>query len=257
MLYFMTKFRYFSRFFLVILLTVSLIQCKKNNNNNNLQTIKSQICDQVTGMEAIYWDIMNGVPRGDIPGGIPTIKSLGGTYINPYHPLLGFPYPSGYQPFTDNTQGAIGVNLIRQDNQAIWRYTLISISGTASAQQVVNNEISNLQQFMGTNATVQTVCANQSSNVPGSGILQNSVSRFIRFGNFSATVNVSVTSTSGISQLAIAVSSSPTNQFPGEIQNTFLPIAWELLFTNGTTKDTDGDGYPDSIDKFPLDPSKH
>jgi len=240
----------------LIFLLTSLTQCRKSGSENPANT-KSQICENVTGVEAVYWDIMNGIPRTDIPGGIPTIQNLGGTYSNPYHPLLGFTYPAGYQAFTDNTSGAIGAYVVRNDNKALWRYSIISVNGTVSAQQVLNSEIKNTQSFFNTNAGTQTVCSNAGTNTPVQGIVQNGNSAFIRYGEFTSLIHVTVTNASGVSQVAISNSSAPTAEYANEVQKSFLPMAWQLLYTGGSTQDTDGDGYPDSIDRAPTDPSKH
>ncbi len=100
---------------LVIILFFSFIcgfflaGCKKAYNPAT--DAKSQICNQVKGTEAVYWDLMNGIPRTDIPGGLPIVASIGGTYTNSSFPLLTFNYPTGYTAYTDPNSGWIGVNL--------------------------------------------------------------------------------------------------------------------------------------------------
>src|ERR1700761_8042182 len=94
-----------SRAFLLMYIALGLLffQCKKGSNeknNNNAIDATSHICGQVTGVEAIYWDLMNGIPRTDLPNGLPTVTNPGGTYIHPSFPLLTFIYPSGYTPQT-------------------------------------------------------------------------------------------------------------------------------------------------------------
>src|ERR1043165_8183184 len=133
--------------------------CKKSGDNNNPANLTSQICAQVTGTEAVYWDLMNGIPRTDIPGGLPTISSVGGTYSHPSYPLLTFIYPPGYVPQTDPNQGYIGVNLYRSDNRSIWRYTAVFLSGNYSPQTVVASEITGLRTFFGSTGAVETVCS--------------------------------------------------------------------------------------------------
>ncbi|HTH83098.1 MAG TPA: hypothetical protein VL490_09195 [Mucilaginibacter sp.] len=100
------------KFVLFVLATCALLfyACKKGGSNSNGANLTSKICNDITGAEAVYWDLMNGIPRTDIPGGLPTIKAMGGVYSHPSFPLLSFTYPTGYTPHTDATAGAVGVN---------------------------------------------------------------------------------------------------------------------------------------------------
>ncbi|MBS1504416.1 MAG: hypothetical protein JST32_20305 [Bacteroidetes bacterium] len=253
-----------TRVFILTCMALGLLffRCKKGantNRNNNVNNATSHICGQVTGVEAIYWDLMNGIPRTDLPNGVPTVTNPGGTYIHPTFPLLTFIYPSGYTPETDQTSGAVGVNLIRNDEQAIWRYTSIFYSGNASAQVVLNNEVTQLRAFLKSNGTVSTICSQQGSLPRAAGITSTIATAFIRFDNFSAALNVTITTESGLGaeQINIVTTAAPTNQFSNEILHTFLPIDYQLLYKDDGEQDSDGDGYPDSQDAFPFDPTKH
>ncbi|UAY53460.1 hypothetical protein [Ferruginibacter albus] len=235
---------------------MSLYSCSKSDASDNAT---SQICSNVKGTEAIYWDLMNGIPRTDIPGGLPTLKSHGGTYIHPTVPLLTFMYPAGYTPNTDNTSGAVGVNLTRSDNKAVWRYTNIAYYGNTTPQAVVSSEVSQLQSFLESTGTVQTICSQQGTLPRAPGIVTSSAAVLIQFGNFTAVINVGITTETGLgsAQITIGTSAAPTAEFNTEILNTFLPIDYQLLYTDSGEVDSDGDGFADSVDEFPFDPTRH
>lgn len=246
-------------FFVVVVFVFVLAGCGGDNSTNSIDSVQSQICANVSGIEALFWDIMNGVPRGDIPGGVPTIDNPGGTYSHPAVPLLGFQYPAGYTPQTDQTQNAIGVNVIRNDGQSLWRRSQIAILNQVRARDVVASEINSLLSFFGGNANnIQVVCSNEGTPPVGQlapGFAAEFSNRFIRFNGISAVITANVTFTpSGLTSIVIQKTASPTNQFETEIMETYLPISWQLLFTGGGERDSDQDGVPDNRDLCPNTP---
>lgn len=249
-----------SRIFLVVVILLFVIAgCGGDNSSNSIDSAQSQICANVTGIEALFWDIMNGVPRGDIPGGVPTIRNPGGTYIHPQIPLMGFQYPAGYTPQTDTTPNAIGVNVIRNDGGSLWRQTQIATLNPVRARDVLAAEINSLLNFFGGNANqIQRVCfndGNSPSDQLAPGFVVDFANRLIRFNGITAVITVSVTFTpSGLNSIVIQKMASSSNQFENEIMNTYLPISWQLLFRDGGERDSDGDGVPDSRDLCPNTP---
>jgi hypothetical protein len=249
-----------ARYFFLILIVPGMLfcTCKKNGTANKTANATSHICGQVTGVEAIYWDLMNGVPRTDL-GAVPTITTIGGTYIHPTYAPLTFIYPPGYTPQTDGTSGAVGVNLIRNDNKAIWRYTSIFYSGTASPQQVLSNEVTQVRAFLHSTGQVTTLCSQQGTLPRAVGITTSNASAYITFDGFSAAIDVTITTETGLGaeQINIVTTAAPTADFSNEILHTFLPIDYQLLYTGSGEVDSDGDGFPDSEDNFPFDSTKH
>jgi hypothetical protein len=240
-----------------MILSLGLAGCE--DSGVDPATLRSEICPDVRGIEALYWDIMNGVPRGDIPGGVPTLRTVGGTYGHPAAPLLGFNYPAGYRTQTDPTPNAIGVNVVRNDNQALWRYSLIATFTQVHPRDVLTAEINSVLSFLGGNANqVQVVCVNEGEPPPSSlapGIRVRFSNAFIRFNGFSSVTTASVTTTSsGLVSIAIQKTAAPTAQYETEIMESFLPINYQLLFTGGGDPDSDGDGVPDSRDRCPNTP---
>ncbi len=236
--------------------------CKKKSSApaaDPVKTATSKQCAQVTGVEAIYWDLMNGIPRTDL-GKVPTVASVGGSYTHPSYPLLTFIYPTGYTPTTDPNSGYIGVNLIRNDSKSIWRYTSIFYSGTAAPNDVLSLEVTSLKAFLGSStATVSTICSQFGTQPRAAGITTTTSSVLISFNNFTAVVQVAITAETGLGaeQITIATTAAPTDEFADEILNTYLPIDYQMLYKSDGELDSDGDGYPDSIDAFPYDPTKH
>ena len=254
---------------LLILLFIFVIGCK-DNSTNSLDEIQIQNCGnisniEITPIEALYWDIMNGVPRGDIPGGVPTINNPGGFYSHTENnisgqPLLGFQYPAGYTPRTDETPNSIGVNVFRNDGRAIWRRSQLAIFNQARARDVLAFEINTLLDFLGGRASnIQVICSHEGQAPVGQlapGFSAEFANRLIRFDGFSALITVGVTFTpTSITSVVIQKNAAPTNEHDAEIMNTFLPISYQLLFTGGGERDSDGDGVPDSRDQCPNTPA--
>lgn len=248
-----------NRFFLVTLFSMFFVIGCSDNSTNAIDNLDSELCEDVRGIEALFWDIMNGVLRGDIPGGVPTISNPGGTYSHPGFPLLGFQYPAGYTPQTDPNPNAIGVNVIRNDNQSIWRRSQLTIFNQVRARDVLTAEVNSLLNFFNGNGNnIERVCSEERPIPVGQlapGFTAEISNRFIRFNGISAVITTSVTNTpTGLTSIVIQKTASPTNQFESEIMNTYLPISWQLLFTGGGERDSDGDGVPDSRDQCPNTP---
>jgi len=253
-----------NRFFLITIFSVTLTLGCSDNSTNAIDDLESELCANVSGIEALFWDIMNGVPRGDIPGGVPTISNPGGTYSHPGSSqlgfqLLGFQYPAGYTPQTDPTPNAIGVNVIRNDNQSIWRRSQLTIFNQVRARDVLTAEVNSLLNFFNGNGNnIERICTEERPIPVGQlapGFTAEISNRLIRFDGITAVITTSVTNTpGGLTSIVIQKTASPTDQFESEIMNTYLPISWQLLFTGGGERDSDGDGVPDSRDQCPNTP---
>lgn len=248
--------------FLLSILSLCLFSCNRTQIDPSANAV-SQICTDIVGPEAIYWDVRNSVPRGDLPGGVPTIKNLGGQFTHPGFPLLGFTYPTGWAPetLTDPSGTTVGVNLLRQDNQAIYRWVSYQAANFVSVEDVLTFEINGMLDFFGNPGTIQRVCINQATDNSLGNIVRSAASRLIRAGNLSAIVNVNLTYVDGLPTtfINVQITAGPTAEFNTLIVDTFLPIDWQMLINPSDSSvfdDSDGDGVNDVYDRFPQDPSR-
>ena len=245
----------------VVLLSWTLVACG-DSGAQSAANATSTICPDVRGAEAILWDLYNGIPRVDTSVLPPDIPPVGGSYSHPAFPLLGFIYPPGWAPQTiAGGIGQVGVNLIRQDNQAIWREESLTVNGVPGVQTVRDTEFQSLLAFLGQQAgQVQTVCENAGQTDAGGGIIVSFSNIMIRVGNSTAVINASVTPFPGLpnSSVRVKVVASPTAEFPDRAIDTFLAIDWQMLIGDSSNLfDRDGDGWRDRVDEFPDDPTRH
>ncbi len=242
---------------------LGILSCSKESEPTNpiddAANATSQICNDVRGVEAIYWDIFNGVARGDIPGGIPLLTNPGNQFIHSGYPALGFTMPVGYtaHQIGGNSVHEIGVNVLRNDNLVLWRYANVSFFGITNAQEILQQEINTFVSALGSPGNVQVVCNNSSSQPQGSATI-TAATAMIRSGNSTAyfSANVYTSPNLGASFIGVQVAGGPTAEIENLILETFLPITWQLLYTGGNSLlDSDGDGEPDATDADPFDPN--
>lgn len=171
----------------LFLISALFLSSCNNNPGDPLQGVVANTCNNISGVEGLYWDLSNGFPRGDIPGGLPTIRIVGGSFVHPAFPLLGFIYPVGYQAFADNIQGAIGVNVIRDDNRSVWRMTQMNFPGQfVRSGPMMDIELNRLMSFLGTDINnIQVVCVAQFVGPAGElapGLVRDATNLMIRVG---------------------------------------------------------------------------
>jgi hypothetical protein len=249
------------KLFPIITLLFTLASCNNDEEiGPNLDNVTSQLCNNVRGAEGLYWDLSNGVPRTDLPNFMPpTVKQFGGSFLHPDFPPMSFEYPAGYTTETLRGQQTVGVNLVRQDNQVVWRWLTTWANGFPSARQLKQQEIGRMLQFFGQNANnVQEVCLNEGQTSSVAGItIRRSVS-FIRARQFSALVSAEVTQVQGLptSSVTLRVSAGPTAEYDQLVFDTFLAIEFQMLYASGGGMiDSDGDGVADPYDSEPNNPN--
>ncbi len=251
--------------FIFSLIFISLIiSCNKDDsqetiNQDSISNFNSQICQNITGPKAIFWDAANGlaVPLNQVP----ILDNVSGQFIHSQLPYLGFPMPTGYSAteIYDPTTQAIGVNVIRNDNNVVWRYIpTITFVGNISETDIIAFEINQIMNFHNSVVTPQVLCT-ETRNVPNSGFEVNFTARLINFGNFTATVTVQTYYFADLDRTfaSISVISGPKNEYDNLIMNIFLPLSWQLIIGPEGVQDSDLDGYPDGQDAEPLDPNIH
>lgn len=230
----------------------------------------STLCTGITGMEALAWDYYNGVLVTDpiLPPPVP----VGGVYGNEAWPLLGFSYPAGWAPVELNAQNVLGVDLVRNDSLALWRYLVATVSGVfedpANPNGLIEyarasrlNEQNALAQSLGYDPQqIQTICLNEAVAPQSGGINIYGSNALIRMGDHSAIVVMRVTPFPGLpnAQVYERVMTSPTAEFSDRLYDTFIAIEWQFLVGDSSNlTDRDGDGWRDGVDEFPDDPTRH
>ena len=218
----------------------------------------SESCDGIVGTEAVAWDVYTGVPVADPE--LPPPLPQGAQYLHPSFPLLGFWYPSGWTVTNEwDTPTTLGVELLRDDEAAAWRYFYATVQGTPTAEDVLIQELSAIGSFFSDTA-LQPVCRHAASGDPGTGTIATTSARLARSDTQTALVSVTVTPFPGLNSSGVYLRSmtAPTPEFPARVWDTFLAIDWQFLVGDSIDPiDSDGDGWFDELDAFPNDPSRH
>ena len=247
-------------------LVFALAACGTNNDDGDVDPFDqvdgrtSAQCPELSGMEALAWDYYNGEIVTDpvLPPPLP----LGGTYSHTDFPLLGFTHPPGWTPFELRDFGVTGVNLIRDDDRAIWRYVSLVIDGAPTSGEVIDFEVVALRDFFGLAGAGAVVCRQQFTGElsPGTGIIGDQHNVLIRIEGQSLILNTRVTTVPDLPQRNVYVHlvSAPTTEWPDRLYDTFIAIDWQMLVGgSGDSSDRDGDGWLDQFDDFPDDPNRH
>ena len=231
-----------------------------DGGDGNVQQAPSFLCPGITGMEAIAWDLYNGVVRTDPV--LPPAPPAGPGYQHPEFLFLSFFYPAGYSEFTTNLGiHELGVNIVRDDNQVVWRHYDKNVPGVVSAAAIRDGETQQVLDHLGQGgAQIQTVCNREDSRTDSvNGVVVSVANTMFRVGNHTAMVFITTTfiGSTGSTSSRRKVYLAPTAEFNDRVLDTFLAIDWQMTFgTDSGLRDTDQDGWRDAADIEPLNPNE-
>jgi hypothetical protein len=240
-----------------------------NSGVNAFAGKASIMCPELTGIEGIFWDFINGTPRGDLPPTAFTIPfNIQGVYQNSNSLLLGFTVPVGWNvnDATDisgitfpNT--VVGANLIRDSSPAYWRYMMNAqiISGSNfTSSTILNNDIDAFIGLFGDPAPQTTQCE---FSVQQNGILglESYSGKIVRAGDITvmARVGVKFIQSIGSAFYDAFLVAAPTSEMPQLIYDIYTPMITQL-YGGGSSDDpacSDGrDNDGDQLIDYPNDP---
>lgn len=218
---------------------------------------RSGSCASVTGLAALYWDYMNGLPRVDYPETIRQVPfDIGGWVTNPVQPLYSLVYPAGWtgQYLVDPGIQQTGLHVFRQDGHALWHRRNETMAGTFAASVVANAVVQEFYNLMAPGAALEVVCSLDSA--PGQLQFDRS-SRIVSLGGYVANVSVQTAYLAGGTTSFIQVALAPDNEYGGFLYFVAFPLTAQMGPGGGGTEpecndgiDNDGDGLID----YPNDP---
>lgn len=272
--------KYF-KYLLLLSLAVNLIACGGSGGNGNAQaTATSTLCQDLVGLEAIYWDFINGAPRTDLPDtafSIPfQVDFSQSPYTNSNSLLLGFTsIPQGWTiadamdvsgfAFPSTFSAA---DLVRADNRAVWRYIFnTQVTGGYTSAAILDAEINAALSFIGNPSTTTEECQirQQQNGIIG---LESVAAKVVRAGDFTIIARAHVivpTGLGGIGYYDGYLSLAPTAENASLINDIFIPMITQLYGGGSAPNqcedglDNDGDGKIDLADpqcESPADDSE-
>lgn len=256
-----------TRAWITAALALVVSACGGDEGSQSSSSATSELCDDVRGLEAVYWDFINGVPRGDLPSTAFTIPfdldPVQSPYSNSTSLLLGFVVPLGWtvSDGVDVSGFAIpgtvaAADLIRADNRAVWRYMFnAQLTGGFTSAGILDSEIAAATNFLGSPGPTTVVCE---INAQRNGILglESVAAQMLRVGDFTIVARAQVINVSGVGAFYNGYTSvAPTAESGRLISDIFVPMITQLYgggsdpaeCNDGT--DNDGDGDVD----FPTD----
>lgn len=228
-----------------------LFSCSKQDDdaNQQAQQFTSQLCENVNGYEAMYWDFAHSLPAP--LSEIPILKNPGMQFIHSQQPLIGFIIPQGFSAFeiTEPQTATLGVNVVRNDQNVVFRYIPNTQHiGQIAATSLIANEINGMFAYYNFDGAPEVVCTTTSNSNFGGSPTQFTA-RLLRFGGITAQVWVRSTFISGATFSAVSITSAPTEEYNSQVIETFLPINFQLFVGgDGDFVDNDGDGVPANQD---------
>ena len=225
----------------------------------------SIVSPDIVGDGAILWDVYNGVARADsvLPPRVPT----GWSFTHPRDPSLAFSYHAGWaaEALTQD-RGGNGVEVLRDDGEALWRHHEFVAQTTPRAEYVRDGELKEVLASLGQDdAPIDVLAARAFTGHAGGGDRFSSSTIMANTGTHTVVVHATVTSFPpsggpfgglGTAHVRLKVCYAPTSEFDARAIDTFLAIDWQLRVTDDATFfDRDGDGWHDGVDRAPTDPS--
>ena len=242
--------------------------CGGDDGQQLAASATSESCDDVRGVEAVYWDFINGVPRGDLPSTAFTIPfdldPVQSPYSNSTSLLLGFVVPVGWTVSDGVDVSGVAIpgtvaaaDLIRADDRAVWRYMFnAQLTGGFTSAGILDSEIAAATSFIGNPGPGNAVCE---INAQRNGILglESVAAQLLRVGDFTIFARAQVINVSGVGAFYNGYTSiAPTAESEELINDIFVPMITQLYGGGsdpaecGDGLDNDGDGSAD----FPVDP---
>jgi len=242
---------------LVLLITSSCSDDDTTIDNSQNIANRPSSCENAVGYTGLYWDFANALPTG--LSEVPMIQNPGQQFTHDLQPLLGFTMPQGFSGFeiTDPQTQTIGVDVIRNDNQVIFRWipTSAVIGQQIPSQDFIANEINTMFDFYGFNGTPEVLCTEFKQQV-FSTIPMEFNARLLRFDGRIAQFWVITTYAANSTYITISVVTAPEEEYDAQVLNTFLPINFQLYVNeSGGIVDNDNDGFDILRDPDDNDPN--
>ncbi len=153
-----------------------------------------------------------------------------------------------------------GVDVVRDDGQALWHYLFTAEPGQTSAQQRLNVEVERVLAGFGITDQPIELCS-LANQIGVTGLPGLSSATILRTQDYTIQVVVSQSFlpilTGAENVLVVATNVARNDEFDLEAYRTFLPIGWQLIVKGGSDedvtqcndgKDNDGDGLVDQLD---------
>ena len=244
--------------FLRLLFSMLIITSCSSDDGNNEPNIanRASSCQNAIGYAGLYWDFANALPTG--LSQVPVIQNPGQQFVHSQLPLLGFTIPQGFTAFEINNPqtAALGVDVVRNDNQVLFRWIpSSSVFQQVPSQSVIANEINNLFAFYGFNGTPEVLCTEFKQQVFET-IPMEFNARLLRFNGRIAQVWVITTYVAGSTFMTISVTTAPEAEYDAQVANTFLPINFQMYVSDsGGIVNNDMDGFDILRDPDDNDPN--